>query len=280
MVKSNFVALSAICRWFKFPAGVLLLLMVCCDTATASFCKEMQPGITSNVQCRHTDTTIYQDATIEKLVKKFTDKRKASFNSLFAAIIYRMDTCSYVFKLVLDEYARKGAVEYDGRLVIVTISRLNPTFGTEKGEEGCLFEEVKHVEQFLNGKTRFRHVGNEWKAESNLYNEVEAKMFVAANFEINEVYTDYIKDYSDYRNKVAYYIPTVLHYMKGLANDEERALYLIHGAAVQVNSVYGFSRTNYTLIALYSDGTLQCIDNQLTTRIKTDSLFGYPRVVQ
>lgn len=52
----------------------------------------------------------------------------------------------------------------------MTVGDPGAEYGTDNGAEGVLFEETKHAEQFLDGKSRFRNEGGKWQSESNLYN--------------------------------------------------------------------------------------------------------------
>jgi len=220
------------------------------------------------------DTAVYKDKTTEKLVKKFASESSHYYNKPFAGIVKRIEGAADNFIFIYDEKAPCGSVTYNGMDVIITICDLKVIYGTESGLEGCLFEEAKHIEQFLDGKTRFRLVNKQWLSESNLYIEVEAKLFVAGQFEIVPSFISRI-------GETPVEIPTMLYYLKNnLATDEERAAFLQKGAQIEVSSVSGYAKTSFTYPATYPTGTLVPITNDLKVRTKTDNLFGYPPVAQ
>jgi hypothetical protein len=225
------------------------------------------------------DTIQYRDDSIRQIVAKYvskTIKRKGKevFNSYyrkdFADIIDRLHASEDNFIFYLDRKRTIGEVEFDGTDVYVIVANPGEAFGSVDHIDGILFEEVKHAEQFLDGKTLFQKKGPVWKPASNLQIEVEAKMFVTTQLKYNTTYK------VEYNGVVYDTIPTVLAYLKRLPSDAERCKYLKLGVKLPYRRGLGKIDT-LTFEGAYPEHDTTWINNPLTVRTKNDTIFGYPK---
>lgn len=220
------------------------------------------------------DTVIFDDETTKLLADKFTQKnilnnKKKSvanpfYNDSLAAIIKRMDSAQETYRYRYNPKAECGLVAYDGNEILITIPKGGCEYGTHKGKEGIFFEETKHAEQFLNGRTRFIFSRNTWMSENNIYNEVDAKMFVTRHLEVVGTYSPPAgKGLDDME------IPTQLGYLKDSARTmEAQGLFLQRGVKLNDSVTIPPAYPNYGFIQL---------GNELEKRTRNASIFGYPK---
>jgi hypothetical protein len=215
------------------------------------------------------DTAHYDKDNIREMVNKFTSKTSPYYNERFAQIVWRMDTSvdHYIFRY--DPKRQIGEVAFDGKNVYILITDLGPIFGTQNGAEGCLFEEVKHVEQFFDGETFFQKDRDQWKSVSNLQIEIDAKMFVAAQLKYDSVHS-VIFNNVQYNN-----VPTVLGYLNKLITNAERGSFLKYGAKLLCKRPGG-AVDIFTYEATYPNHDPVKIKYWLKEKTKNDTVFGYP----
>jgi RHS repeat-associated protein len=228
------------------------------------------------------DTAKYADDQARAMVQKFSsptvinkkekEVQNKNFNAAFAAIITRLDASTDNFVFRFDPNATEGLVSYDGSNVNIRIGEPGSGYGTNVGAEGILFEETKHAEQVLDGKTIFgKKSDGTWGASTNIQNEVEAKTFVSDNLHINRTYTEN-------QSGSNFQVPTQLGYMKyDLSTNAQRATFLQQGASGL--SVAGDlnRRGTINIPGAYPNLNNLPIMNTLTQRTKTNQIFGYPR---
>ena len=227
------------------------------------------------------DTVKYSNDATRGLVEKFTKEtivkkngkevKNKNYNEAFAGIIKKLDGATDNFVFNLDPNAKEGLVSYDGTNVNITIGDPGDAYGTASGAEGILFEETKHAEQVLDGKTYFGlNSSGKWGAATNLQNEIEAKMFAADQLGVNKYYTEQ-------QSGSNLQIPTQLGYLKYSAKTEtDKMLFLRNGVQnIFVTGANGRTGTA-NLTGAYPTLTGAPVNNPLTQRTKTDKIFGYP----
>lgn len=222
------------------------------------------------------------DATTQVMVDKYTKQtttnkngkevRNKNYNAAFAGMISKIDAQStadgYNVNYSYDANAKEGATTSDGVNVNVTINDLGPSFGG--GADGVLFEETKHVDQFLDGKATFEKQSNgRFKAASNIQNEVEAKQFAIDNLPISNFY----------RSPEGLDVPTQLGFLKKAKDYATKANFLLNGASnINVSGIdknHNSISGNVTIPAPYP-GMPSTIINPPTIFTRNDTLFGYP----
>jgi hypothetical protein len=235
------------------------------------------------------DTVKYRDKVSQDFVGRFLNGggensrgepiRNNTYYGPFASIVSRLHKAqeNYIYY-----YNPKGGfiseVTYDGKDVHILITDPGTAFGGEGlGAVGTLFEETKHADQVLDGKTYFEKdsKGN-WGAHSCLDNEVEAKMFAA-------IYPGIKMEYKGVNpnNGKEYYFPTDLGYIRRLRTDRERGNYIKYGVKrIQIREVYNLMNTDEIEInpaEEYRKLEWGPIKNDLRERTKSDKVFGYPK---
>jgi len=202
--------------------------------------------------------------------KKGKVVQNKNYNEAFANVISRLDGSVDNFVFNFDANAKEGLVSYDGTNVNVTIAEPGDAYGTKVGAEGILFEETKHAEQVLDGKSVFTSNGKGgFGSSNNLQNEIDAKTFAGQQLGVVTYYTDPSSGFN---------IPTQLGYMKSFAKtNDDRALFLATGASNL--SVYGEGGKKgiANIGAAYPKLNLLPLNNALKVRTKNDAIFGYPR---
>lgn len=227
---------------------------------------------------------VVSDAKSSELIKKYTDKyqydsegniktykkgkRKGqaklnkNYNEAFAGIIDRLEGAEEVYNFSFDESGDKGSVTYDGNEISVTLA--DPGEGMGGGVDGILFEEVKHTEQFMDGKVYFGNNGSGWGAALSIEAEYEAKMFVVNNLNIKEKFeVDGFK------------IPTQFGFLKN-NNPAVAKQYLLGG--VSNYKVYGDNGKSATVNigGAYSGLSRLNPINTYKTRTENSTVFAYP----
>ncbi len=215
---------------------------------------------------------------VEKFVNKTIINNKGkeiankNYNEAFANIVGKLNGAADNFIFNFDESTTEGLVSYDGKDVNIKIAEPGDAYGTKIGAEGILFEETKHAEQVLDGKTFFGlNASGKWGASTNLQNEIEAKMFAGQELGIKKYYTEQ-------ESGSEFHVPTQLGYLKYFAKtDADKMLYLNSGVKdLSVSSTNGkFSSVNIN--GTYPKLLGTAVNNPLTERTKTSQLFGYPR---
>jgi hypothetical protein len=249
-------------------------------SAIASGVKAMPVSGQSLFHC-HTDTLKYGDNESRDKVMKYTDSliitenKKAivnpHYNRDFAAIIQRLHTAVDVFYLMHALEGFHGDFFYDGKVLRMVVRDPGQVYGTKDGTDALLFEEVKHAEQFLDGKTFFEKRNAKWVCIGNLQLEVEAKLFVANTLPINESW-----EYTDTTTAKTYTLPSILWSLKKAKTERERLTYLKNGIKIP----YGTDINNRGFIiigATYPEGQTIAVNNSCHNRTRNDVLFCYPR---
>jgi hypothetical protein len=230
------------------------------------------------------DSIVYKHIRCKELVDNFTNRetiingvytRNIYYHPAFARIIERMKAAPEIFEFIYQTKNDSSYVEYNGERVNIVICNPGNKYGTASGQEGVLFEEVKHVEQFLNGEVFFfKEENGRWGIKANLFNEVEAKIFAA-----EQLGYDSTRILLESKSGRKYIVPTHLGYLMSLPNDTARALFLKIGAkAITVYEPY----TRLSAITIDFDSAYYHLDmlpvlNPYTQRIKNDSIFVYPK---
>lgn len=217
------------------------------------------------------DTVGFADTKSREMVEKYgKEASNKNYNPAFGAIYKRLEESQDFFLYKYDEKAEAGSMRYDGVKINLTIGDPGKAFGTKNAVAGILFEETKHAEQFLDGKTIFAKIDNKWLTFGNLQNEVEAKLFVANNLSIKKTY--WTVD--------GFEVPTQLAYLKNIAaTDDERMNYLKFGAKDYPLKVSGTSDIlKFTIPPSYPELTTDKITNlfNFKQRTRNDNIYAYP----
>jgi len=230
---------------------------------------KLLPG--ADAACYAIDTNKYRDVFVKEKVTKYTNPSNSSYNKAFAEIMHRLDTSMETFYFSYDPQQDHGELIYDGTFLYINIWDPKEEYGTDDGAAGILFEEVKHAEQFLDGKTFFQRNGTGWISVSNLDIEVEAKVFVADVLPTHPTWK-YRINANESRD-----VKTVLEYLKKAKSKEEQYKYLQKG-----DTIYG-PRTELLNIPplliikpTYPEGTTIPVNNTCPVRTKTTFKFCYP----
>lgn len=255
--------------FFAFTLGVLIIFASGISWISPATNASLTKRVADVISPHANDTVHYDKDIIREMVNKFTSKTSPDYNEPFAHIVWRMDTSvdHYIFKY--DPKRTIGEVSFDGKNVYILITDLGPIFGTNNGAEGCLFEEVKHVEQFFDGETFFQKDGDQWKSVSNLQIEIDAKMFVAAQLKYDSVHT------VTFNNVLYNDIPTVLGYLKKLTTNAERGSFLKYGVKLLCKRPGG-AVDIFSYEATYPEHNTVKITYWLEGKIKNNKVFGYP----
>ena len=224
-----------------------------------------------------TKTQVMVDKFIKQTIlnNKGKEIKNKNYKAAFAGLISRIDKQStidgYNVNYKFNGEAPEGGVSSDGIDINVTINDPGETFGG--GSDGILFEETKHVDQFLDGKTIFVSDNNSKfsLATSNVQNEVDAKQFAIDNLPINNTYT----------NNQGYYIPTDLGYLKNYCKTNEQKVNFLRSGVENFNvtgrDTYGQIMTSSTnLRGLYSKYPNSSVNNPLRAFTRNKDYFGYP----
>jgi hypothetical protein len=188
--------------------------------------------------------------------------RNKNYNEAFASIIKRLDKAEETYRFSFSE-GSAGSLNFDGNVINVVIA--NPGEGYGAGADGILFEEVKHAEQFLDGKVFFgKGSNNNWAVAMSIDAEYEAKKFVVDNLRIN-----------DYHVVDGFRVPTQLGFIKNNSASASKE-YLIKG--VSNLRVYGDNNRSGTITihGAYPGVPTRLPINPYRTRTLTDNIFAYP----
>jgi hypothetical protein len=255
--------------FFAFTLGILIIFAAGISWIAPATNASLTTPAADIISPRANDTVHYDKDNIRAMVNKFASKTSPWYNERFAGIVWRMDTSvdHYIFRY--NPKMSGGEVSFDGKNVHILITDLGPIFGTQNGAEGCLFEEVKHVEQFFDGETFFQKDRDQWKSVSNLQIEIDAKMFVAAQLEYDSVYSATLNNVQ-YNN-----VPTVLGFLNKLTTNAERGNFLKAGAKLLFKKPGGAADI-FTYEATYPQHDTVKINYWLKEKTKNNIVFGYP----
>jgi hypothetical protein len=229
----------------------------------------------------YADTLKYGDNESKEKVIKYTDSLiglengkavpNPDYNKAFAHIIQRLDAAVDVFYLMHAFDGYHGDFFYDGTVLRMVIRDPGQVYGTKNGTDALLFEEVKHAEQFLDGKTFFEKRNARWVCIGNLQLEVEAKLFVANTLPIRQSW-----EYTDTTTDKTYVLPSILWSIKQARSEKERLAYLKNGIKIPFGTDIN-NRGFITIGATYPEGQTTAINNSCPKRTKNDALFCYPK---
>lgn len=249
---------------FAMVGGLLSILVINASATTT----EMLSGYARFVP--QADTVKYGDNESQDKVMEYRDPSKKTYNKGFADIMKRLDSCKDVFYMIYHAAGYHGEFFYDGQFLRIVIRDPGQVYGTKDGTDAILFEEVKHAEQFLDGKTFFENRNSRWVCIGNLQLEVEAKMFVANTLKIHPSW-----EYTDSTTNKVYTLPSILWSLKQAGTDKERYRYLRDGVKIPFGT--DIKERGYIAIsATYPEASTDLVNNSCSERIRNNALFCYP----